>query len=63
METGGEDDAPMKQLDDDDLHSVESSVFSKEEESVESGSAASSGLAAMGAASTLATRMGSDSNA
>jgi hypothetical protein len=59
METDGEEDAPMKPIDDDDLHSVESSVFSKEDDSLESGSAAS-GLAAMGAASTLAMRMGSD---
>ena len=51
------DDIPMKQIDDEDIHSVESSVFSQENESVESGSAAS-GLAAMGAASTLALRMG-----
>lgn len=57
-EPDAEDDTPMKKIDDEDLQSVESSVFSQENESVESGSAAS-GLAAMGAASTLALRMGS----
>lgn len=56
-----DDDAPLKQVEE-DLQSVESSVFSHEDESMESGSAAS-GLAAMGAASTLAKRMGSVGNA
>jgi hypothetical protein len=56
-----EDNAPLKQVEE-DLQSVESSVFSHEDESTESGSAAS-GLAAMGAASTLAKRMGSVGNA
>ena len=60
-EMSDEENSPMKPIHDEDLVSVESSVFSQErDESVESGSAAS-GLAAMGAASTLAAKLGSDS--